>query len=127
MDDQPNIRNMVGKMLNYLGYQVEFAKDGAEAIELYANAFRDGQRFDAVILDLTVPVGMGGQKAIKRLIEIDPEVKAIVSSGYAHDPIMSEHESYGFRGKVTKQYEINELGKVLQDLKEKIEKSNLRA
>ena len=113
MDDQINIRTMVGAMLDHLGYQVEFAKDGSEAVELYQIAKYNGQAFDAVILDLTVPAGMGGQEAVKRLINIDPEVKAIVSSGYANDPIVSDYEKYGFHGVVTKPYEINELSKVL--------------
>lgn len=113
MDDQQGIRDTVGDMLAYLGYKVEVAGDGSEAITLYKSAKESGQNFDAVILDLTVPDGMGGKEAIKRLREIDPEVKAIVTSGYSYDPIMSEYKKYGFSGVVTKPYEIKEISKIL--------------
>ncbi len=113
MDDQPYIRHMVAKMLTYLEYEVEFAKNGSEAIEMYKKAKESGQSFDAVILDLTVPGGMGGERAIGKLVEIDPEIKAIISSGYSNKPIMSEYEQYGFSGAVTKPYTINELSEIL--------------
>lgn len=113
MDDQTNIRNMIRKMLTHLGYEVEFAGDGAKTIEMYKKAKEKGQPFDAVILDLTVPGGMGGQEAIQKLVTIDPKVKAIVSSGYSNDPILSEYKKYGFRGVVTKPYEVHELSMVL--------------
>ena len=83
MDDKENIKTMVKHMLNRLGYEVELATDGAEAIALYKEAKASKERFDAVILDLTIPGGMGGIEAIGKLREIDPEIKAIVSSGYA--------------------------------------------
>ena len=113
MDDQEAIKNMIKQMLNKLGYEVEFAADGAEAIELYKEAKASGQKFDAVILDLTVPGGMGGMEAIGKLYEIDPEIKAIVSSGYSNNPIMSGYEAYGFKGAIAKPYEIEELSKTL--------------
>ena len=84
------------------------------------------QAFDAVILDLTVPGGMGGKEAIKKLHEIDPGVKAIVSSGYSNDPIMSDYRQYGFRGVVAKPYEIKELSEVLYKVINGIEKSSLK-
>ena len=113
MDDQKSIRDTVGDILTYLGYKVEFAEDGSEAIALYKHARESGQDFDAVILDLTVPDGMGGKETIQKLREIDPEVKAIVTSGYSHDPVMSEYQTYGFRGVVNKPYEIKEISRVL--------------
>ena len=113
MDDQLIIRNMVRKMLNHLGYEVELAEDGAEAVELYKKARDSGRKFEAVILDLTVPGGMGGDRAIRKLLAIDPEIKAIVSSGYANDPIMSEYRSHGFSAVVAKPYEIKKLAEVL--------------
>lgn len=100
MDDQENIRNIGSQMLTYLGYEVEFASEGIEAFELYKKKKESGQCFEAVILDLTVPGGMGGKELIQKLKEIDPEVKAIVSSGYANKPIMSNYKEFGFNGVV---------------------------
>jgi CheY-like chemotaxis protein len=116
MDDQPNIRAMVGRMLIHLNYEVELARDGAEAIDLYKKAKESGHPFDAVMLDLTVPGGMGGKDAIQKLLEIDPDVKAIVSSGYFNDPIMSEYRQYGFCGVVAKPYEVEELTEILNQV-----------
>ena len=109
MDDEEVIRQVAGDMLEYIGYNVDFAEDGSEAIEKYKTAFESGRPFDVVIMDLTIPGGMGGKEAIKRLIEIDPNVKAIVSSGYSNDPLMSEFRKYGFAGVVLKPYQIAEL------------------
>jgi two-component system cell cycle sensor histidine kinase/response regulator CckA len=89
---------------------------GAEAIEQYGEAKKAGQPFDAVILDLTIPGGIGGKETIKKLLEIDPGVKAIVSSGYATDPIISEYKEYGFSAVVTKPYNVAQIEKVLQGL-----------
>ena len=116
MDDEEIVRDVTGEMLNILGYEVELTIDGSEAIELYSRARECGQSFEAVILDLTVPGGMGGKKAIKKLLEIDPEVKAIVSSGYSNDPVMAEFREYGFRGFIAKPYKIQELSEVLHRL-----------
>ncbi len=120
MDDQKNIRSMVKQMLNSLGYEVELAEDGIKAIELYEKAQKRNRPFDVVVLDLTVPGGMGGVDAIGKLIELDPEVKAIVSSGYANDRIMGGYKEYGFRGVMAKPFDIEELSSVLnQVLQEK--------
>ncbi len=116
MDDQEGIKRMVRLMLNKLGYEVELATDGAEAIELYKEAKASGQKFDVVILDLTIPGGMGGKETIRKLYEIDPEIKAIVSSGYFNDPIMSGYEAYGFKGAIAKPYEIKEFSKILHEV-----------
>ncbi|HEY6012020.1 MAG TPA: PAS domain S-box protein, partial [Nitrospirota bacterium] len=120
MDDEEMVRMVVIDMLSSLGYAVVTAADGADAIDLYAKARSAGKRFDAVIMDLTVPGGMGGKEAIKKLIEIDPAVKALVSSGYSNDPIMAEHEKYGFAGVIAKPYTMANLreaiGKALQPI-----------
>lgn len=113
MDDEEQVRNVVGQMLACLGYQAVFAADGDEAIQLYADAAESGSFFDAVILDLTVPGGMGGKETISVLLRIDPNVKAIVSSGYSNDPIMSVYEESGFFGVLEKPYRLNELSDVL--------------
>ncbi len=113
MDDEELVRELASDMLTRLGYEVITAIDGAEAIELYKAAMESGDRFAAVIVDLTVPGGMGGRQTIQRLIEIDPEVKAIVSSGYSNDPILANFTEYGFKGVVAKPYKIRELSEVL--------------
>lgn len=114
MDDETDVRKTTGGLLKYIGYEVEFAGDGAEAIELYKKAKASGRPFEAVILDLTIPGGMGGKEAIKKLIEIDPEVRAIVSSGYSNDPIMADFREYGFSSVVSKPYKIEELSQALR-------------
>ena len=113
MDDEMDIRNLVGDVLTHFGHTVEFASDGAAAIELYRSAMNSGQPFDVVIMDLTIPGGVGGKEAIKELLAMDPEVRAIVSSGYSNDPIMADFKRYGFKGVVAKPYEIRELVEVL--------------
>ena len=120
MDDEEIVRNVAGEMLKHLGYAVEFAGDGAEAIELYKKARESDKPFDAVIMDLTVPGGMGGKEAINKLLEIDPHVKVIVSSGYSNDPVLAEFRKYGFTGMVTKPYNIEELSKILDRVKKGI-------
>jgi PAS domain S-box-containing protein len=113
MDDEDTVRKTVGKMMEHLGYEVEIVKDGHEAINLYKKAKESSQPFDTVIMDLTVRNGMGGKETIKNLLEIDPGVKAIVSSGYSNDPIMADFKKYGFTGVITKPFEIKELSEVL--------------
>ncbi|MEW6686897.1 MAG: PAS domain S-box protein [Candidatus Edwardsbacteria bacterium] len=113
MDDEETIRNLVKTMLTHLGYEIELAKDGVEAIELYKKAKETGPPFDVVIMDLTIPGGMGGKEAIEKLIEIDPEVKAIVSSGYSDDEIMVEFRKYGFSDAIAKPYKIQEMSAIL--------------
>lgn len=116
MDDEEIIRQLLGDELTDAGYEVELTVDGAEAIERYEDAKKSGKPFDAVILDLTVPGGMGGREVIEKLLEIDPKVKAIVSSGYAIDPVMSECKKYGFSAVVAKPYNVTEIEKTLHNL-----------
>ena len=97
MDDEEMIREMAGELVRELGYEVALAKDGTEAVDIYKSALHEGVRFDAVILDLTVPGGMGGTETLVELGKICPDVKAIVSSGYYGDSIMSEFAAHGFR------------------------------
>ena len=122
MDDEELVRSVAGEMLKMIGYEVEFAINGLEAIEKYRKAKIRGEVFDCVILDLTVPGGMGGEELIKELIKIDSGVKAIVSSGYSNNPIMANYRDYGFSGVVPKPYKIKELSKVLYEVITKIKK-----
>ncbi len=113
MDDEEILRKVAGALLTRLGYQVSMAKDGAEALQLYREAMAANAPFAAVILDLTVPAAMGGEECLRRLKEIDPGVKAIVSSGYFNDPIMAEFKQYGFQGVIAKPYQLQELSETL--------------
>jgi CheY-like chemotaxis protein len=115
MDDEAVIREVAGEILNHLGFEVDFAKNGEEAVELFARARESGRPFAAVILDLTIPGGMGGKEAVAGMLKIDPSVKAIVASGYANDTIFSDYMSYGFSGCITKPYTFNELTMVMRD------------
>ncbi len=114
MDDDPLVRDITTEFLSFLGYTTTSVEDGREAIELYKTARQDGNPFDAVIMDLTIPGGMGGKEAIKELIAIDPQVKAIVASGYSNDPIMAQYEKYGFKGMIVKPYKIESMQELLR-------------
>ena len=96
---------------SHLGYEVAQAETALEGVNFYREKLEAGERFDLVILDLTLPGGMGGKEALKKLIEIDPTVNAIVSSGYATDATMSRYQDFGFRGVIAKPYEAAELGR----------------
>ncbi|HAM50711.1 MAG TPA: hypothetical protein DCP92_08485 [Nitrospiraceae bacterium] len=113
MDDEKVVRDIAGEILKVTGYEVEFAKDGQEAIELYRKAEKSTRPFDVVIMDLTVPGGMGGKEAIKTLREINPSVKAVVSSGYANDPIMANFRDYGFDAVIPKPYSGGDLSRIV--------------
>ena len=120
MDDEKEIREIGREMLDHLGYDVETALDGWQAIDMYSRAQAGNTPFDVVIMDLTVPGGLGGKETVEKLLEIDPSVKAIVSSGYANDPIMANFKQYGFAGIVPKPYKIEDLGKALQSILQKV-------
>jgi PAS domain S-box-containing protein len=113
MDDDEVIRDVLVDILTQLGYQSQCARDGAEVIALYQQAWDAGQPFTAVLLDLTIPGGMGGRETIAYLRAIDPQVCAIVSSGYANDPLMANFSAYGFRGVLSKPYTAEGLNNAL--------------
>ncbi len=115
MDDNKSIRKMLEIALG-MAYEVALASDGAEALELYAEARKNGQPFDIVIMDLTIPGGIGGKEAIHDLLKIDPDATVIVSSGYSNDPIMSRYKEHGFKGMLGKPYNIDELRATIENL-----------
>ncbi len=119
MDDEEIIRTLTKHILTHLGYNAEFAQDGNEAIDLYQDAMQCGRPFDAVILDLTIRGGMGGQEAIQKLIKIDPNIKGIVSSGYSQDPVMANFKDFGFSGVIAKPYTVEEMGEKLSQVLER--------
>jgi PAS domain S-box-containing protein len=116
MDDEPSIREMATALLGRFGMAVDTANDGAEAIAKYRVAWDSGRGYDLVIMDLTIPGGMGGLEALQELRKLDPEVRAIVSSGYSSDPVMSNYRNHGFVGMVAKPYEINEFARVIREV-----------
>ena len=116
MDDDEIVRNVIDKMLKYLNYNVDFAKNGKEAIKLYKDSLKLDSRYDIVIMDLTIPGSIGGDKVIKELLKIDKGVKAIVSSGYSNKSIMSHYKDYGFCGAISKPYRIEELNEIIQNV-----------
>lgn len=119
MDDDDMVREMAREIIDYLGYETDFSEDGSEAIKKYKNAMESNQPYDVVILDLTVRGGLGAKETIKKLLEIDDNVRAIVTSGYSNDPIISEYAKYGFKAAFTKPYQIKKLSQILSNLSKK--------
>ena len=119
MDDEKFIREVAIHMLTKIGYEVAVADDGNQAVEMYRQAQQSGEPFDMVIMDLTVPGGMGGKEAIQKLKKLDPNVKALVSSGYSNDPIMSNFRDHGFQGVVKKPYRIQDMSDALRSINTK--------
>jgi len=109
MDDEVMVRSVIEAMLDSCGYKVDFATDGKDAIEKYIAADKSGQPFDIVIMDLTIPGGMGGEETIKKLLLINPDAKVIVASGYSTDSIMANYNRYGFKGRIVKPFQLDEL------------------
>ncbi len=109
MDDDNMVCDIAGHILTHLGHRAEFAADGDEAVKLFGAAIDSGSPFDLVILDLTIPGGMGGKQAISKIREFDPAVKALVASGYSNDPVLANCKHFGFDGIVTKPFNVDGL------------------
>lgn len=114
MDDSADIRFIFTKMLNRLGYEVEIARDGSEAILQFKNAIEVENPFDAVIMDLKIADGMGGEEAIKLLLELDPEAKIILCSGSVTDVVMIGYREYGISAVIRKPFKMVDLVNALQ-------------
>ena len=115
MDDDPAVVRTAATLLEKLGFEVSRAADGREAIDRYSEALRDGRRFAVVLMDLTVPGGMGGQQAVKRLRDLDPGVKAIVYSGYSNDTVLANYRDYGFVGRLPKPFRLQDLAEAIAE------------
>ena len=113
MDDEISILEIMSELISYLGYDVVSARDGQETLQLYSKAMAEGTGFDVVIMDLSIPGGMGGKEAVAKLLQLDPDARTIVSSGYSNDPVMAEYQKYGFVGVLQKPYTVKELGAAL--------------
>jgi CheY-like chemotaxis protein len=116
MDDEESIRLLLGEMLRYLGYDAQCVAGGKEALDRYQEAYHAQRPFSAVILDLTVPGGLGGKDIMRQLQEFDPHVKGIVASGYCNDPVISRYSAFGFHGVVAKPFRLTELSQVLHQV-----------
>ncbi len=115
MDDEELVRTMSLEILDYLGCQGTVAINGEEAVKLYSEAMKSDTPFDLLIMDLTIPGGMGGVETLQQLLALDPTVKALVSSGYANDPVMANFKEYGFCGVIPKPFLVEELNAVLSE------------
>ncbi len=116
MDDVEHIRDILTKMLNRIHFEVEVAEDGYEAIELFQRAMWSSKPFDVVIIDLVVANGMGGEEAIRRLLEIDPGVRIILSSGSISNHVMINFKEYGISAILRKPFKFNDLKKILEQV-----------
>jgi len=113
MDDDEMIRNLAAGLLEHLGCQVVLARDGQEALKIYRESKEAGAGIDLVIMDLTIPGGMGGREAIRELLAIDPKARVVVASGYSNDPVMANYREYGFAAMLSKPFGITELAETI--------------
>jgi nitrogen-specific signal transduction histidine kinase/ActR/RegA family two-component response regulator len=116
LDDEEVVREVASQTLEYLGYEVDVCSDSAAAVRAYSDAAKSGAPYTFVIMDLTIPGGISGKETMMKLREIDPDVRGIVSSGYANDPILSSYREYGFCGSLTKPYNLDEVMKTLAEI-----------
>ena len=113
LDDEEYIRMVAARWLKKVCYVTKTAEDGQQAIDMYQQALKAGEPFDVIILDLTIPGGMGGQEVLREILALDPDVKAIASSGDVQGAVMSKYAFYGFKDAIAKPYTENELREVL--------------
>jgi CheY-like chemotaxis protein len=113
MDDEEMVRNILQEMLCRTGHEVLLAKDGIEAVQAYREAMENGDPIDLIIMDLTIPGGIGGKEAVQKILAINPEAKVVVSSGYSNDPVMANFKDYGFCSAIAKPYQLSELTRVI--------------
>ncbi len=115
MDDEPAILDTTGEMLSLIGFDVDTALNGEDAVELYKAALNIGKPYNLVILDLTIPGNMGGEEAVGEILKLDSRANVIVSSGYSNNPVMSNFSKYGFNGVIAKPFTMEELREVISN------------
>ncbi len=116
MDDEQLVRDFACRALGRMGYRADSAREGKEAVQSYLRAREEGNPYDAVILDLTIPGGLGGKETMRELLRIDPRVRAIVSSGFSNDPLISGFREFGFCGVLLKPYRIGDMSRLFSEL-----------
>ena len=116
MDDEDMVGEIACQMLEYLGFDAVRVVDGNDAVREYKKNKDDGETFSAVIMDLTIPGGMGGQEAVREILNIDREAKVFVSSGYSTDPVMVNFQDYGFKGGIAKPFDLAAMEKMLSSI-----------
>ena len=116
MDDEKMVCDLLEAMLNRMGHDVILVEDGEQAITAYKKALANNRPVDLTIMDLTIPGGMGGKKAVLKILAINPDAKVIVSSGYSNDPIMAQFKEFGFCAAIAKPYQLSELTTVVSQL-----------
>lgn len=114
MDDEEMVGEIACQMLIHLGYQATHVLDGQEAVDEYISQFKAGKPYAVVIMDLTIPGGMGGKEAVAEILAVDPSAKVLVSSGYSTDPIMTNYSDYGFSGVINKPFDLMAIKGVLE-------------
>jgi CheY-like chemotaxis protein len=116
LEDEDIVGDIARQMLVYLGYDVVLVKDGMEAVSQYISRINCGERFHIVIMDLTIPGGMGGKEAVSEILAVDPNAKVVVSSGYSNDPIMVHCKEYGFSAAIAKPFDLQSLKSIVEAL-----------
>lgn len=116
MDDEPYIRELLEDMIGMLGYSTVTTSEGQEAINTFEEAYESGNRFDAIIMDLSIPAGMGGKDAIEEILKIDPDARSIVASGYSAENIMANFGEFGFTAVLQKPFRFDEISTTLEEV-----------
>lgn len=116
MDDEEQLRTIIKLMLTRMGFDVVLAKDGVEALQLYTDSLHSQAPIDLIIMDLTVPGGMGGKEAARKILEVNSDAKIIVASGYFNDPVMARYKEFGFCAAVEKPYSFQDIKKTIASL-----------
>lgn len=113
MDDEDMVGEIACQMMIHLGYEATHVKDGKAAVQEYSRRLSAGAPYDVVIMDLTIPGGMGGKEAVKEILAADPKARVLVSSGYSTDPIMTNYGDYGFVGVINKPFDLASIKETL--------------
>ncbi len=116
MDDEPEICDILKNLLEQYNYHVITAENGNMALELYKEYLKNNNKIDLIIMDLTIPGGIGGIETLKEILKIDSKVNAIVASGYSNDPVMSQYNKYGFKAAIDKPFQLSKLKALIDEI-----------